>query len=75
MSRTRSVRLRVVSNNVFLSGMQHPVSRGEYDGHIDWAGPENEPHMASVQLMLDGVPSMQCEVLRYLKSGDIRVAD
>jgi hypothetical protein len=49
------VRLRVVTNKVKLSNISVPVPKGEYDGYADW----------------QNGPSMQCEVLRYLKQGDI----
>jgi hypothetical protein len=86
MNRTASVRLRVISNNVRLPNVSEAVPLGEYEGHIDWTGPADDPHMKAAQLILDqkaasqmgkaaDIPSMSCEVLRYLKSGDIVVLD
>jgi hypothetical protein len=48
-------------------------------------GAAGERHMTAVQLMIDpaalaqmarpeGIPSMQCEVLQYLKQGDVERA-
>jgi hypothetical protein len=77
------VRLRVVTDKVTLSRISAPVPKGEYDGYIDWQnGAAGEGQMTAVQLILDpavlaqmgtleGIHSMQCEVLRYLKQGDI----
>lgn len=77
------VRLRVLSNKVQLSNISTPVPKGEYDAYIDWQNTaDGERRMTAVQLMLDksalgqmgrpeGVPSMQCEVLQFLKQGDI----
>ena len=81
--RPEHVRLRVVTNKVKLSNISVPVPKGEYDGYADWQnGADGERHMTAVQLMIDpaalaqmgwreDIPSMQCEVLRYLKQGDI----
>ncbi len=81
--RPEQVRVRVVTDNVILSKISAPVPKGEYDGYIDWQNAANgERHMTAVELILDpaalagmghpeGIPSMQCEVLRYLKQGDI----
>jgi len=63
------VRLRVVTDRLKLSNISVPV-------------PEGERQMAAVQLVIgpavlaqlgrpEGIPSMQCEVLQYLKQGDI----
>ncbi len=77
------VRLRVVTDKVKLSSISAPVPEGEYDGYIDWQnGADGERHMTAVQLMIDsgalaqmgrpeGVPSMKCEVLQYLKQGAV----
>jgi hypothetical protein len=77
------VRLRVVTDKVKLSNISVPVPKGEYGGYIDWQnGADGERHMIKVQLMIgrdalaqmgrgEDIPSMQCEVLRYLKQGDI----
>jgi DNA-binding MarR family transcriptional regulator len=77
------VRLRVVTDEVKLSDIRMPVPKGEYDGYVDWRnGPDGERHVTAVQLMIDrealaqmgrseAIPSMQCEVLQYLKRGDI----
>jgi hypothetical protein len=82
-STTESVRLRVVTSNVRLPNVSVSVPKGEYEGHIDWQNEcESDGHMTAVQLMIDqdrlakmgrsdGIPSMQREVLKYLKSGDI----
>jgi hypothetical protein len=77
------VRLRVVTDKVILSKISAAVPKGEYDGYIDWQnGADGERQMTAVQLILDpavlaqmghpeGIPSMQCEVLQYLRQGDI----
>lgn len=77
------VRLRVVTNNVKLSNISVPVPKGEYDAYADWQnGADGKRHITSVQIMIhpaalaqmgrrEDIPSMQCEVLRYLKQGDI----
>jgi hypothetical protein len=77
------VRVRVVTDKVIFSKILAPVPKGEYDGYIDWQnGADGERQMTAVQLILDpavlaqmghpeGIPSMRCEVLRYLKQGDI----
>ncbi|HMA71719.1 MAG TPA: hypothetical protein VKP67_09560 [Xanthobacteraceae bacterium] len=78
------VRLRVVTDKVKLSNISVlVVPKGEYDGYIDWQnGADGERHMTAVQLMIDRdalaqmgrsepIPSMRCEVLQYLKRGDI----
>ena len=81
--RPEHVRLRIVTDTVKLSNISVPVPRGEYDGYIDWQrGADGEPHMTAVQLIIDcdalaqmgqreSIPSMQCQVLQYLKQGDI----
>jgi hypothetical protein len=75
-----------VTDKVHLSNISVPVPKGEYDGYIDWRnGAAGERHMTAVQLMIDpaalaqmarpeGIPSMQCEVLQYLKQGDVERA-
>jgi hypothetical protein len=80
---TKQERRRVVTDKVLLQNVSVPVPKGEYDIHIDsQIGPDGERHMTAAQLILDqdaltrmgrsgGIPPMQCEVLRYLKSGDI----
>jgi hypothetical protein len=77
------VRLRVVTDRLKLSNISVPVPEGEYDGYIDWLNEtDGERQMAAVQLVIgpavlaqlgrpEGIPSMQCEVLQYLKQGDI----
>ena len=77
------VRLRVVTDKVKLSNISAPVPKGEYDGYIDWQdGADGDSHMSKVQIAFDrtalvqmekpdGIPSMQCEILQYLKRGDI----
>ncbi len=77
------VRVRVVADNVVLQGMSEPVPKGEYDAYIDWQNrSDGQRYMTAVQLILDrgalaemrhpqGIPSMQCEVLQYLKQGEI----
>jgi hypothetical protein len=79
--RLEQVRVRVVTDNVILSKISAPVPKGEYDGYIDWQNAaDGERHMTAVQLILDptalaemghpeGIPSMQCEVLQYLRVG------
>jgi hypothetical protein len=76
-------RLRVVTDKVQLSNVSVPVPKGEYDGYIDWhSGMDGKRYMTAVQLMIDrdalaqmgrskAIASMQCEVLRYLRHGDI----
>jgi len=72
---TKSVRLRVVSDEVLLPNLSTPVPRGDYDGYVYWETEDDgESHMTSAQLMLEGIPSMHAEVLRYLKSGAIVLA-
>ena len=75
--------LRVVSNEVRVRDASKPLSQGEYDGYIDWHSKDGgEPYMTAVQLVIDknglakmgkpdGIPSMQLEVLRFVKSGAI----
>ena len=77
------VRLRVVTDRLKLSNISVPVPEGEYDGYIDWLNEtDGERQMAAVQLVIgpavlaqlgrpEGIPSMQCEVLQYLKQGDM----
>jgi hypothetical protein len=84
--RPEHVRLRVVTDKMKLSNISVPVPEGEYDGYIDWQNePDGKRQMAAVQLIIDanvfaqmgrphGIPSMQCEVLQYLKQGDIERA-
>src|ERR1700730_3992599 len=76
------VKLRVVSDNMRLPNIQKPIPKGEYDGYIYWQD-ESRRHMSEVQIVLkdhemlillgdpNGIPSMHCDVLRYLHSGDI----
>jgi hypothetical protein len=77
------VRLRIVTDKVKLSAIPVHVPKGEYDGYIDWQNrADGERQMTAVQLIVDravlaqmgqpeGIPSMRCEVLQYLKRGDI----
>ncbi len=70
---TAEVRLRVVTDNVRLSN-EEPVAKGEYAGYIDWRHePDDSSSMIAVQIIIDGIPSMPSEVLRYVKSGDIEI--
>jgi hypothetical protein len=83
---TEHVRLRVVTDRVKLSNISVPVPEGEYDGYVDWQNDtDGERQMAAVQIIIDptvlaqlgrpqGIPSMKCEVLQYLKHGDIERA-
>jgi hypothetical protein len=72
---TEHVRLRVLVDNVTSSDVAIP--KGDYDGYIDWEHPDDtEPRMASVQLIPDStVSSLPCEVLQYLRRGDIERID
>lgn len=72
------VRLRVVTDKVKCSNASVP--QGEYDGYIDWhKAVDGEHHMTKVQLMLNSAAlakmrrpdDIPCEVLQYLKRGDI----
>jgi hypothetical protein len=72
---TEHVRLRVLVDNVTCSDVAIP--KGDYDGYIDWEHPdETEPRMTSVQLIPDAmISNLPCEVLRYLRQGDIERID
>jgi hypothetical protein len=82
-SEIKQERMRVVSDKVRLLNISMPVPKGEYDVYIDsQVGLDGECYRTKAQLILDqdaltrmgrpdGIPSMQCEVLLYLKSGDI----
>ena len=72
---TEHVRLRVLVDNVTCSDVA--IQKGDYDGYIDWEYPdETEPRMTSVQLIPDStISSLPCEVLQYLRRGDIERID
>ena len=72
---TEHVRLRVLVDNVTSSDVAIP--KGDYDGYIDWEYPdETEPRMTSVQLIPDSTSGrLPCEVLSYLRQGDIERID
>ena len=82
-NRTQETRLRVLTDKVRLQELTKTVPRGEYAGYIDWSrtSPDEQPRMIAVQIVLErttldllgvlSIPSMHCEVLRYLLSGDI----
>ena len=72
---TEHVRLRVLVDNVTCSDVA--IQKGDYDGYIDWEHPDDtEPRMTSVQLIPDStISSLPCEVLSYLRQGDIERID
>jgi hypothetical protein len=82
-AQTQNVRLLVISDRVQLPNVFNAVPCGEYDGYADWQTMDDcERHMTAVRVMIDeeglgrmgksgGIPSMDREVLRYLKAGDI----
>ena len=80
----KNVRLQIVTDDVRLPTLSQPLPQGEYDAYIDYsASGTGEMHPSAVQLEIpsdvletmgkpDGIPAMEREVLRYLKSQDIR---
>lgn len=69
-TRTASVRLRVVGDDVRLAN-GHLVAKGDYEGYVDSAG--DPEHMTAVQIVIGGISSMDSEVLRFVKSGEIEI--
>jgi hypothetical protein len=88
-SSAASVTLRVLSDNVILPGLSKALPKREYEGHIDWEHSDRddgESHMIAVQIIVPStlivelgptrpLTSMDCEVLRFLQSGDINQAE
>jgi hypothetical protein len=78
----KSVRLRVETDEVRLPNTNAPIPKGYYDGHIDL---DTDGNMQAVRIILGprtrevigmaADASMPCEVLRFMKSGDIREID